>query len=225
MDDTLTHAVEDYLKIIYHLTAGGGWATTGRLAQELGVAPASVTGMLRRLASATPPLVVYRKHQGAMLTPDGERVALEVIRHHRLIELFLHRTLGYSWDEVHDEAEVLEHVISERMEARIAAMLGDPSHDPHGEPIPTPTLEMPPAADTPLSDLVGGQRAIVRRVRDEDPALLRHLHQYGLYPQATVIVIEHSPFDDTLRLQVEGRDEVFVLGPRVTEQVFVEVIV
>src|SRR4030067_1334393 len=146
METTLTIAVQDYLKAIYELTAGGEPANTTALATRIGIAPASVTGMIQKLSRIKPPLVEYRKHQGVKLTAQGRKAALEVIRHHRLIEAWLVQTLGYSWDEVHAEAEQLEHAISEDFEARIASALGNPERDPHGEPIPSVTPTMP--ADT-----------------------------------------------------------------------------
>ena len=224
MRENLTHAIEDYLKAIYELTAAHGRASTNFLAEELNVKPASVSGMIKKLAETTPPLVEYEKHQGVVLTPDGEKVALEIIRHHRLLELYLHQILGYPWDKVHDEADRLEHVISEEFEARIAAALGDPLLDPHGDPIPTIDLTLPPSASTPLSHLRPGARATIRRVRDSDPDLLCYLEERGLIPQIQVTVLEHSPFDDNLTIQIEGQNEKLVLGPRVTEQVFVDVI-
>jgi Mn-dependent DtxR family transcriptional regulator len=136
MEQSLTHSVQDYLKQIYELTEGGENASTTALAARLKVTPASVTGMVQKLSSAVPPLVEYQKHQGVTLTSDGTRAALEVIRHHRLLETWLVQTLGYAWDEVHEEAERLEHAISEDLERRIAAALGNPLRDPHGEPIP-----------------------------------------------------------------------------------------
>ena len=142
MPENLTQSTEDYLKAIYDLTLNGERATTNQIAEQLGVKPASVTGMLKRLAASEPPLLEYRKHQGAGLTEEGRRAALEIVRHHRLLELFLHETLGYSWDEVHVEADRLEHVLSEEMEERIARVLGDPMHDPHGEPIPNRELHI-----------------------------------------------------------------------------------
>jgi DtxR family Mn-dependent transcriptional regulator len=132
----LTEAIEDYVKVIYTLTPGKRRASTNEIAGKMGVRPASVTGMLQRLVVLDPPLVDYQKHQGVLLTPEGERVALEIIRHHRLIELFLHERLGYSSAEVHPEADRLEHVISEELEERIFELLGEPTHDPRGEPIP-----------------------------------------------------------------------------------------
>ena len=143
MKITLTHATEDYLKAIYAISVDGASASTNALAERLKIAPASVTGMLKRLAEASPPHVDYRKHHGVTLTPEGERAALKIIRRHRLLETYLHEMLGFSWDEVHEEACLLEHVISERFESRIDELLGHPTHDPHGDPIPDLNLVMP----------------------------------------------------------------------------------
>lgn len=222
MPENLTHATQDYLKAIYALTPHGERATTNQVAKRLGVTPASVTGMLKRLAANDPPFLEYRKHRGVELTPDGERAALEVIRHHRLLELFLHETLGYSWDEVHVEADRLEHVISEDMEERIAKVLGDPLHDPHGEPIPTRDLRLPVQSTLRLNKLRTGQQAVVQHVEDDDPELLRYFMKIGLIPQAHLEVLGYSSFDDNLQLLVN--DKVLVLGPRVTRHIFVEVI-
>jgi DtxR family Mn-dependent transcriptional regulator len=223
MRDQITHVIEDYLKTIYSLTASEGRATTNQIAEALGVTPASVTNMIQKLALTQPPLVEYRKHRGAVLTEYGERIALEIIRHHRLLEMFLHQTLGFRWDEVHAEADRLEHVISEQLEERISASLGDPEHDPHGDPIPTRDLRLPEANFLPLSQMRPGQRVIVQRVRDADPELLRYLSEQGITPEARLSVLDFSPFDGNLRIQVAGWGEPRVLGPSVTNQVFVEV--
>jgi DtxR family transcriptional regulator, Mn-dependent transcriptional regulator len=221
---TLSQAIEDYLKAIYDLTVCGERATTNLLAERMGVAPASVTGMIKRLAAATPPLVSYQKHHGVTLTPEGDRIALEVIRHHRLIELFLHETLGYSWDEVHAEADRLEHVISEEMEERIAQSLGNPSRDPHGEPIPDRDLLLPPSSSLRLSELRPGQRARVERVEAADLKFLRYLDSICLTPGVEINILEYSVFDENLRLQVSGVEQPVVLGPRVTSRVYVVVL-
>lgn len=221
MREHLTHAIEDYLKAIYELTLSEGRASTNQIAERLEITPASVSGMIKRLASTEPPLLIYQKHRGVELTEDGEKVALEVIRHHRLLELFLHETLGFSWDEVHEEADRLEHVISEALEERIAQKLGDPTLDPHGAPIPTRDLNLPPQVRVRLMMLRAGQEAVVQRVEDDDPELLRYLESIGLVPLARLEVIERSVFDDNLRLLIN--DQEVVLGPRVTEQVYVEV--
>lgn len=223
MRENLTHVIEDYLKTIYDLTADSGRASTNQIAERMGVTAASVTNMIQKLAATDPPLLKYRKHRGVVLTEDGERVALEIVRHHRLLEMFLHQTLGYSWDEVHEEADRLEHVISEEFEERIAERLGHPRHDPHGDPIPTRELELPEAKATTLSDMRPGQKAVIQRVRDSDPDLLRYLSDLGLTPGARITILDFSPFDNNLRLRVEGEDEAVVLGPSITSQVFVEI--
>jgi DtxR family Mn-dependent transcriptional regulator len=219
--EPLTQSIQDYLKRIFELTRDDQPASTNDLAGRLGVKPASVTGMVQKLASVQPPLVDYRKHQGVTLTEAGERAALEVIRHHRLLETWLVQALGYSWDEVHEEACRLEHVISEDFEARVAAALGNPARDPHGEPIPGSDLSMPPDLSAPLSSLRPPQSAVVRRVGASDPALLRHLDDLGLVPGALLEVVAHSPFDGNLTVKIGDRK--VVIGTAITENVFVEV--
>ena len=224
MRENLTRVIEDYLKTIYDLTASNDRATTNQIAERMEVTPASVTNMVQKLALTEPPLLDYRKHRGVKLTPEGEKVALEIIRHHRLLEMFLHQTLGYSWDEVHEEADRLEHVISEELEERIATSLGDPLHDPHGDPIPTRELHLPLTSEVPLSQLRPPQDAEVRRVRDGDPELLRYLSEMGIKPQARLEIIEYSPFDNNLQVRIAGREEPVVLGTRVTNQVYIELV-
>lgn len=223
MTEPLTQNIQDYLKAIYGLTSDGEEASTTALAARLGIAPPSVTGMLQKLSALQPPLVVYQKHQGARLTPEGERAALEVLRHHRLLEAYLVESLGYSWDSVHEEACKLEHVISEEFETRIAEALGHPVRDPHGAPIPSAELVMPFTNDVPLSDLRGGEKATVSRVRCEETALLRHLESLGLVPGAELSAEAYSSFDDNLTVRVAGRDAA-VIGRTVGSQVYVELI-
>lgn len=222
LHESLSQSIEDYLKAVYELTRVAERASTNALADYLDVAAASVTGMLQKLSDTEPPLLDYLKHHGVQLTAVGEKVALETIRHHRLLELFLHQILGYEWDEVHEEADRLEHVISERFEERIAAALGDPNHDPHGDPIPGADLSLPDDPQTALSALRPGDRASVTRVRDTVPELLRHLSEQGVVPGAKIEVREYSEFDGNLHLKVAGNDEEIVLGPRVTSQVYVD---
>ena len=220
MEQTLTISIQDYLKNIYELTENGEVASTNALARKLKISAPSVTGMIQKLASAKPALVEYQKHQGVSLTKEGRKAALEVIRHHRLLEAWLVQTLGYSWDEVHEEAERLEHVISEDFEERIAAAMGHPSRDPHGEPIPTADLKMPFDDSMLLSALRPGQVATVKRVKASDPELLRYLNGLGLVPGVQIDVKEYSPFDHNLTIKV-GRKS-FVLGLSITSKVFVE---
>ncbi len=221
MRHNLTHAVEDYLKTIYTLTQGDARASTNDLAAALQITPASVSGMLRKLAANDPPLIEYEKHRGVILTDAGKRVALEIIRHHRLLELFLTQTLGYPWDRVHQEADRLEHVISEEFEQRIAEILGHPRHDPHGDPIPSMDLTLPPDASLPLTVLRPGESASIQRVSDRDPEMLNYLEKIGLVPNAAIRILAFSPFDENLTIRVEGQSEPITLGPRVTQHIFV----
>ena len=221
--DPLTQSIQDYLKHIFELTEDGNPASTNDLAARLGVRPASVTGMVQKLASTEPPLVDYQKHQGVTLTPDGERAALEVLRHHRLLETWLVQSLGYTWDEVHEEACRLEHVISEDFEARMAAALGNPSRDPHGDPIPDADLVMPSDETLPLASLRPAQKAVLLRVNDEEPAFLRHLEELGLIPGAKLEITSFSSFDNNLTVAVNGHPAA-VLGLAITSKIYVEVL-
>ena len=218
--DPLTQSIQDYLKHIFELSEDGTPASTNDLAARLGIKPGSVTGMLQKLASTEPPLVNYQKHQGVTLTPEGERAALEIVRHHRLLESWLVQSLGYSWDEVHEEACRLEHVISEDFEARMAAALGHPTHDPHGDPIPSAELVMPEDEVHPLSSLRPTQSAIIRRVNDEDSELLRYLDELGLIPGAQLQVTSYTPFDNNLTVEVGSKTS--VLGLKITSKILVE---
>jgi DtxR family Mn-dependent transcriptional regulator len=221
MNNHFSASIEDYLKAIYGLTQEQARASTNEIAEEMGVTPASATGMIQRLAAAAPPLIDYQKHRGVSLTAEGVQTALEIIRHHRLLEAFLHDQLGYTWDEVHDEADRLEHVISEELEERISRALGDPSYDPHGDPIPTREFQMPAWSSVRLSELVPGDRATIERINDTDSDLLRYLSSIGLTPTCAVTILEASPFDGNLRLQIHGQPAPVVLGVRVTSQIFI----
>jgi DtxR family Mn-dependent transcriptional regulator len=199
-----TEAVEDYAKAIYALARrAGGPVGTSALAERLGVAPGTVTAMLKRMAELG--LVEHRPYHGVELTEAGSRVALEVVRHHRLIEAYLAEALGMPWDRVHNEAEVLEHYISEELEERIAAALGDPSRDPHGDPIPDRELELADdAAGVSLAELRPGDGAVFTRVSDSDPEMLRYLDERGIRPGAEVAVRDRDPFGGALTIAVEG---------------------
>ena len=220
MTKKLTVSIQDYLKHIYELTENGGSASTTALAAKLKVSAPSVTGMVQKLATSKPALVEYQKHQGVTLTKDGRKAALEVIRHHRLLEAWLVQTLGYSWDEVHEEAERLEHVISENFEQRIAAAMGDPERDPHGELIPTVDLKMPLDTTTPLSAFRPYQKGIVQCVKAADTELLRHLDSLGLVPGVEIEVQEYSQFDHNLTVKVGKKSS--VLGLNITSKIFIE---
>jgi DtxR family Mn-dependent transcriptional regulator len=215
--DRISPAIEDYLKAIYTLARSHTQVTTSLLADHLGYKPASVTGMLKTLADLN--LVAYTPYRGVELTAAGERIALEVVRHHRLIELYLVEALGYSWDEVHDEAEALEHVISEKLEARIAARLGHPEFDPHGDPIPTLEGALPIGADARLSDLAVGAAGRIDRVTDQHPERLRYLADLGLVPGAALEVVASAPFDGPITIRIG--DATHPLDRRIARQIFI----
>jgi DtxR family Mn-dependent transcriptional regulator len=184
-----TESVDDYLKAILELAGPEQErVASNALAHHLGIRAGSVTGMLQKLAAQRPPFVKYEKHHGVRLSAAGRRRALEVLRHHRLLERFLHDFLGYSWDEVHDEAERLEHFISERLEDRIAGKLGDPETDPHGHLIPERSGSVPFRPEVPLSKWACGVPAVVSSVSDRDPAALREMERLGLRPGAGITV-------------------------------------
>ncbi len=214
----LSSSMEDYLRAIYILAEREGSVATTRLAEYLKVAPPSVTGMLKKLARLR--LVHYTPYRGVTLTRAGRRIALEVIRHHRLLELFLMEALGYDWDEVHAEADRLEHAISEALEERIAAMLGHPAYDPHGDPIPTRAGEIPLPATRRLSEAPLGVACEVLRVTDE-VSTLRQAARAGLRPGVQVIVEESTP-GSGLRIRVGDREH--RIRRRLAEQVFVRVL-
>ena len=200
----LTDAIQDYLKEIYKLEAAGQRATTSALAARLKVSAPSVTAMLKKLATLG--LVEHERYRGAKLTEAGERVALEVIRHHRLIEQYLVETLGLPIDAVHVEADRLEHALSEELEAHIDRTLGFPTSDPHGDPIPGPDLRLVPSEATPLSTLEAGAKATVRRVPDRDGEVLRYLTKLKLVPGSRLEVRESAPFGGPLTVRVGGAD-------------------
>jgi DtxR family Mn-dependent transcriptional regulator len=214
----VSHAMEDYLKAAYRLKVEGRPATTQLLADELGVSGPSVTNMVKRLDEMR--LMRHTRYQGVELTPAGEKVALEVVRHHRLLELYLAETLGYPWDQVHQEAEKLEHHVSDELEARMDSYLGFPTRDPHGDPIPTRDGLVPENFDLPLAEQVDGTIATVIRVSDRDPEQLRYLAELGLIPGARVRIVERLPFDELTRIEVGGH--VHVIGRQLSRAVWVE---
>jgi DtxR family Mn-dependent transcriptional regulator len=204
----LTAAVQDYAKAIYTLETRDGSASTNELAALLEVRPASVSGMLRKLSELG--LAEHERYRGVRLTERGRRVALEVIRHHRLLEAFLVESLGMTWDEVHDEAEVLEHALSEELEELIAAKLGNPTVDPHGDPIPSRELTLPETPEPALTELEPGEAATFVRISDSDPEMLRFLSERDIVPGTNLELIERQPFDGPLFVRVG--DDVHVLG-------------
>ena len=213
-------AVEDYAKAIYNLESrDGGAVATNELAERLGVTPASASAMVKRLDDLD--LVSHVPYRGVQLTERGAKVALEVIRHHRLLELYLAETLGVPWDRVHDEAEVLEHVLSEELEELIAAKLGNPTHDPHGDPIPTRDGRIEDRHTDSLQSLEPGQRGIFLRISDAEPEMLRYLGERGIAPGDRFEVVDKQPFDGPLF--VRFGNEQHVLGGSLARAMRVEV--
>jgi DtxR family Mn-dependent transcriptional regulator len=203
-----TPAIQDYLKAIYLLQREYGAVTTSALAGQLGdIRLPSVSGMIKRLAELG--LVTHEPYQGVRLTPTGERVALGVLRHHRLIELFLVTELGYGWDEVHEEAEALEHYISDKFAARIAERMGDPAFDPHGDPIPTQDGTLPCQASQPLTELSIGARASVVRVGTQDAARLRYIAELGMVPGAQIEIMAIAPFEGPISVRTPKTVQAF----------------
>ncbi len=213
----LTHAAEDYLKSIYKLQEKGDKVSTGTLAQYLDVKPASVTGMLRKLKEMK--LVRQEKYQAVTLTKAGKAIALELIRHHRLLELYLFKALGVPWDGVHEEAEKLEHVISEDVEARMDAILGYPTADPHGAPIPDQNGVVTQTDRTPMTALSKGQSCVVAEVNDTNSELLRYLGGLNLYPGTAFHVLDIAPFEGPFTIDIAGQH--IVIGREVTKHIFV----
>ena len=197
-----SESIQDYLRVIYKLETEERRATTSAIADGMAVAPASVTGMLKKLAGLG--LVDHEPYRGALLTVTGRRAAIEITRHHRLLEMYLAQNLGLGIDAVHEEADRLEHALSEELEARIDAELGYPTHDPHGDPIPDASLHIADAALRPLSSLDAGERATIRRVPDGDRDLLRYLSGLELVPGRSVEVTESAPFDGPVTVAVGG---------------------
>ncbi len=215
-----TEAVEDYAKAVHALAERDEAAVTNSaLAERLGVSPGSVTAMLKRMGEMG--LVEHEPYRGVRLTRSGERVALEVIRHHRLLEAYLADALGMPWDRVHDEAEVLEHYISEELEERMAAALDNPAFDPHGDPIPSRELDLEVSGGRPLARLEPGARGTFARVSDSDPEMLRYLSERGILPGATLEVLERQPFGGPLTVGIAGVEH--AIGGELAQRMLVEV--
>jgi DtxR family transcriptional regulator, Mn-dependent transcriptional regulator len=219
MQQKLSYNIQDYLKHIYELTLSGKRASTSQLADALGISAASVTNMLQKLSLTQPPYVTYQKHHGVKLTKDGLQTALKIIRRHRLIEHYLVQVLGYSWDEVHEEAEILEHAMSPLLEKHIDAALGYPEFDPHGDPIPDANLEIPEVEQITLSNMAIGKSGRVIRVPHEDPEVLRYLGKCGLRPGARIKLLARTPYDQTMRIKIFDEEEEAVIGPSLGSQI------
>jgi DtxR family Mn-dependent transcriptional regulator len=217
----MSSAVQDYAKAIYALQSRSkGAVSTNALAERLGVTPASASGMAKKLDELG--LVTHAPYHGVQLTAQGVRVALEVLRHHRLLELYLAESLGVPWDRVHDEAEVLEHVLSEELEDLIAAKLGNPTHDPHGDPIPTRDGRIDEPSTESLESLQAGAAGTFVRISDSDPEMLRYLSERGISPGDSFEVVERQPFEGPLFARFG--DTVHVLGGALARAMRVEVV-
>ena len=221
---SLSGPVEDYLKAIYDLERVGDPASTNDIALRLAISPASVSGMVRRLADQG--LITHEPYRGVRLTNEGRRAALRTLRRHRILECYLTAVLGYPWDRVHEEAEQLEHAASEELIERMAATLGDPVQDPHGAPIPTRDGRVEESLLRSLADAAQGERLRVRRVEDEDAGRLRYLAELGIRPGALVRILDKAPFDGPITLWVDdaGGGATRAVGVGLAEQVFVEAI-
>jgi len=219
-DTIFSPAVEDYAKAIYQLAEQcGGAVSTNALAERLAVTPASASGMVRKLDELG--LVEHVPYKGVRLTDAGARLALEMLRHHRLLELYLTEALGVPWDRVHDEAEVLEHVLSEELEELIAAKLGNPTRDPHGDPIPSAELEIEEGQTECLAELEPGASGVFVRVSDSDPSMLRYLAELGITPGERFEIVDRQPFGGPLFARFDG--QVQVLGGQLAAAMRVEV--
>jgi len=213
----ITQAVQDYLKVIYKLGEGDESVTTNAIAERMNVSQASVTGMIKKMAELK--LLSHTPYYGVALSEAGRKIALEIIRHHRLLERYLAEALGYSWDEVHDEAERLEHVISEEMEERMAAFLGHPSTDPHGAPIPTKEGFIAERELTTLTSAQSGEKVRVEQVSDRDPEMLRYLGKIGIYPDVELNIVEKAPFGGPLTVKI-GKQQ-HHLGEGLTDHILI----
>lgn len=202
----LTRSVEDYLKSVFHLTSQGGFATTSDIAEMLQVAPPSVSGMMKRLSETG--LIEHVPYRGVQLTPQGRRAALQMIRRHRILEVYLTSKLGYDWGDVHVEAEQLEHAVSDKLIERMAESLGDPRYDPHGAPIPTAAGEIEETELVMLATIPVGKLVVLRQVGDEDSARLRYLAEQGLLPGTRLEVIARQPFNGPTMVSINGATRV-----------------
>ena len=216
--EPLTRSVEDYLKVIWSLSPDGRPASTNDIAHRLELSAASVSGMIKRLSEQG--LLEHEPYKGVQLTAEGRRAALRMVRRHRIIEAYLVGFLGYSWDRVHEEAERLEHAVSDELVERMSRALGHPAADPHGDPIPTADLAIEEVEWTPLPDVPAGELVELRRVASEEPDRLRYLGTMGLQPGATIMVLARQPFQGPLTLDVDGRE--CLIGHELAQSILVE---
>lgn len=216
LPDTLTRSVEDYLKAIFRLSAEGRHATTSEIANRLELSAPSVSAMVKRLSDQG--LLEHLPYKGVQLTTEGRRIALRVVRRHRLIEAYLVGCLGYTWDTVHDEAERLEHAASDALVERMASVLGHPAVDPHGDPIPTADGAIAEPAETPLSAIEEGRTVAVGRVAEGEPERLRYIASVGLRPGVQVTVVTRQPFQGPITVSANGSDH--VIGHELAQTIF-----
>lgn len=214
----LTQAMEDYLKTIYRLQKKGDKVSTSAIAEQMGVSASSVTSMVRKLTSMG--LLNHTSYQGVELTEGGVKIAREIIRHHRLLELYLVEIMGFTWDKVHDEADKLEHVISEEFEEKMNEALGNPTTDPHGHVIPTKEGDLKEVPYHTLAEVDPGSFVTVRQVSDETPEMLRYLADLGLMPGSRLQVVTKAPFNGPLRLRIDQSEH--YIGREVARDIFVE---
>lgn len=217
-DDSLTGPVEDYLKAIYEIGRGANAVATNDIAQRLLIAPASVSGMVRRLAEQG--LLTYERYRGVKLTDRGRRAALRTLRRHRVIESYLSKALSYPWDRVHAEAERLEHAASDELVDRMASAIGEPAVDPHGAPIPSREGEMDETESFPLMELGPGVGVRVVQVSDDDPEMLRYLAELEITPGTEMLIVSKAPFDGLITLRIGNT--LHAIGPALAAQVMVE---
>ncbi len=226
MDDAtnnhLSHSVEDYLKAIYTLTEKGEPASTSALAQTLNLHPSTITGMIKRLANSG--LLEHIRYKGVLLTETGTKEALRIIRRHRVLETYLQEKLEYTWVEVHEEAELLEHAVSDKLITRMAKVLGNPTHDPHGSPIPTPSGEVPKVHSLTLLDIDPNKSIKVEGVRDEEPKKLEYLDELGLTPGTQVQIIGRNSFDQLTTITILGSKVEKIISRELAGDIFVSII-
>lgn len=215
----ISKSTEDYLKCVYKLSLDLDPVLPNHVADELNISAAAVTKMIKRLKDMN--MIRYARAKGITLTPKGKQIALHVLRHHRLLELFLNKLLGFTWDRVHEEAERLEHVISEEFEDRIDRLLGYPTHDPHGAPIPTKDLHMPDEQYPRLVDLNDGDHGWIQYIGSENPQLLRYIGEMGMYPGAKIRLMSREPFNGPITLLVS--DKAYIIGPELAKHIYVKV--